>query len=40
MKLHVKAFVVDIRYEFIFKGDLIEMIIEECNKFALIPDDT
>lgn len=37
MKLRVKAYVVDIRYEFMFKSDLTEMIIEECNKHGLIP---
>lgn len=38
MKLRVKAYVVDIRYEFMFKSDMTEMIIEECNKHGLIPD--
>lgn len=38
MKLRVKAYVVDIRYEFMFKSDMTEMILEECNKFGFIPD--
>ncbi len=38
MKLRVKAYVVDIRYEFMFKSDITEMIIEECNKHGYIPD--
>ena len=39
MKLRVKAYVLDIRYEFMFKSDVTEMILEECNKQKLIPDD-
>lgn len=38
MKLRVKAYVLDIRYEFLFKSDLTEMILHECNKRGLIPD--
>jgi len=38
MKLRVKAYVVDIRYEFMFMSDMTEMIIEECNKHGFIPD--
>lgn len=38
MKLRVKAYVVDIRYEFMFKSDMTEMILQECNKLGLIPD--
>ena len=39
MKLRVKAYVLDIRYEFMFKSDVTEMILEECNKQKLIPGD-
>lgn len=39
MKLRVKAYVLDIRYEFMFKSDVTEMILEECNKQNLIPGD-
>lgn len=39
MKLRVKAYVLDIRYEFMFKSDVTEMILEECNKHKLIPGD-
>lgn len=38
MKLRVKAYVVDIRYEFLFKSDMTEMILQECNRHGLIPD--
>ena len=38
MKLRVKAYVVDIRYEFLFKSDMTEMILKECNRHGLIPD--
>jgi small-conductance mechanosensitive channel len=38
MKLRVKAYVVDIRYEFLFKSDLTEMILQECNNQGIIPD--
>ena len=38
MKLRVKAYVVDIRYEFMFKSDMTEMILQECNRQGLIPD--
>jgi len=37
MKLRVKAYVLDIRYEFMFKSDMTEMILQECNKQGLIP---
>jgi small-conductance mechanosensitive channel len=40
MKLRVKAYVLDIRYEFMFKSDMTEMILEECNKQGLIPGDS
>ncbi|HMB98955.1 MAG TPA: mechanosensitive ion channel domain-containing protein [Balneolaceae bacterium] len=36
-KLRVKAYVVDIRFEFLFKSDLTEMIVDECNKLGMIP---
>ena len=36
-KLRVKAYVVDIRFEFLFKSDLTEMIVDECNKHGMIP---
>lgn len=38
MKLRVKAYVVDIRYEFLFKSDMTEMILQECNRQGLIPE--
>lgn len=38
MKLRVKAYVVDIRYEFMFKSDMTEMILQECNRQGIIPD--
>lgn len=38
LKLRVKAYVLDIRYEFLFKSDMTEMIIEECNRLGYIPD--
>jgi len=37
MKLRVKAYVLDIRYEFMFKSDMTEMILEECNNRGIIP---
>lgn len=37
MKLRVKAYVLDIRYEFMFKSDMTEMILQECNKQGIIP---
>lgn len=40
IKLRVKAYVLDIRYEFNFKSDMTEMILEECNKQGLIPGDS
>lgn len=36
-KLRVKAYVVDIRFEFLFKSDMTEMIVDECNKQGMIP---
>ncbi|PKD44145.1 mechanosensitive ion channel family protein [Rhodohalobacter barkolensis] len=36
-KLRVKAYVVDIRYEFFFKSDLTEMIVAECNRLGMVP---
>ena len=38
VKLRVKAYVVDIRYEFLFKSDMTEMILQECNRLELIPE--
>lgn len=38
IKLRVKAYVVDIRYEFLFKSDMTEMILQECNRQGLIPE--
>lgn len=38
IKLRVKAYVLDIRYEFLFKSDMTEMIIEECNRLGYIPE--
>ena len=38
MKLRVKAYVVDIRFEFLFKSDMTEMILKECNRHGLIPE--
>lgn len=37
MKLRVKAYVLDIRYEFMFKSDMTEMILQECNNQGIIP---
>lgn len=37
VKLRVKAYVVDIRYEFLFKSDMTEMILQECNRLGYIP---
>ena len=37
VKLRVKAYVVDIRYEFLFKSDMTEMILNECNRLGYIP---
>lgn len=39
MKLRVKAYVLDIRYEFLFKSDVTEMILDECNKLGYIPSE-
>src|SRR5690606_1214145 len=39
-KMRVKAYVMDIRYEFIFKSDMTELIIKELIKQNIIsPDD-
>ena len=38
VKFRVKAYVLDIRYEFLFKSDVTEMIIAECMKLGIIPD--
>ncbi|MGF1671171.1 MAG: mechanosensitive ion channel family protein [Balneolaceae bacterium] len=38
VKLRVKAYVLDIRYEFLFKSDVTEMILNECNIKGWIPD--
>lgn len=37
VKMRVKAYVVDIRYEFLFKSDMTEMILKECNRHGYIP---
>lgn len=37
IKMRVKAYVLDIRYEFLFKSDMTEMIIAECNRLGYIP---
>ncbi|MFO7799654.1 mechanosensitive ion channel family protein [Rhodohalobacter sp.] len=39
-KLRVKAYVVDIRFEFFYKSDLTEMIVDECNKLGMVPAST
>lgn len=36
VKLRVKAYVLDIRYEFLFKSDMTELILEECNRLGLL----
>ncbi|MCH8556794.1 MAG: mechanosensitive ion channel family protein [Balneolia bacterium] len=38
VKLRVKAYVLDIRYEFLFKSDVTEMIVTELNKHGIIPE--
>lgn len=38
IKLRVKAYVLDIRYEFLFKSDMTEMILQECNRLGIIPE--
>jgi hypothetical protein len=38
IKLRVKAYVLDIRYEFLFISDMTEMIVEECNRLGYIPE--
>ncbi len=38
VKLRIKAYVLDIRYEFLFKSDVTEMILKECNKRDWIPN--
>ena len=37
VKLRVKAYVIDIRYEFLFMSDMTEMILDECNRLGYIP---
>ncbi|HKL17755.1 MAG TPA: mechanosensitive ion channel domain-containing protein, partial [Halalkalibaculum sp.] len=37
IKLRVKAYVLDIRYEFPFQSDMTELILAELNKRKLIP---
>ncbi len=37
VKLRVKAYVLDIRYEFLFKSDVTEMIVNELNEHKIIP---
>ena len=36
MKLRVKAYVLDIRYEFLFKSDMTEMIVTELNRLGIL----
>lgn len=38
MKMRVKAYVVDIRYEFLFMSDVTELILKELNREGLIPE--
>jgi len=38
MKMRVKAYVVDIRYEFLFMSDMTELILGELNRKGLIPE--
>jgi small-conductance mechanosensitive channel len=39
MKMRVKAYVLDIRYEFLFKSDMTELILEELNRQGMIPNE-
>ena len=39
MKMRVKAYVLDIRYEFLFKSDMTELILEELNRQGMIPGE-
>ncbi|WP_158278647.1 mechanosensitive ion channel family protein [Rhodohalobacter mucosus] len=39
MKMRVKAYVLDIRYEFLFMSDVTELILSELNRQGLIPDE-
>lgn len=36
VKLRVKAYVLDIRYEFLFKSDMTEMIVTELNRLGVL----
>ncbi|AXI99652.1 Small-conductance mechanosensitive channel [Cyclonatronum proteinivorum] len=36
IKLRVKAYVLDIRYEFLFKSDMTEMIVTELNRLGIL----
>lgn len=36
VKLRVKAYVLDIRYEFLFKSDMTEMIVTELNRLGIL----
>lgn len=38
VKLRIKAYVLDIRYEFLFKSDVTEMMLKECNRRDWIPN--
>ncbi|MDZ7690606.1 MAG: hypothetical protein U5K69_05635 [Balneolaceae bacterium] len=38
VKLRVKAYVLDIRYEFLFKSDMTDTILTELNRRKLIPE--
>ena len=40
LKLKVKAYVLDIRYEFPFQSDVTELILTELNKRGIIRDET
>lgn len=39
VKLRVKAYVIDIRYEFLFISDMTEMIMEECNRLGFLNEE-
>jgi len=39
LKLKVKAYVLDIRYEFPFQSDVTELILTELNRRGMIPDE-
>ena len=37
LHLKVKAYVLDIRYEFLLKGEITELILTELNRRQLLP---